>query len=362
MNSLVLLFASLAFAATARAHGITTADQDAILAGGNLEYLALGAKHMLTGYDHLLFLFGVMFFLTRFGEIVKFITAFTLGHCLTLVFATLLHIRTNYFLIDAVIALTVCYKAFDNLDGFRQWIGTPPPSLLGAVFLFGLIHGFGLSTRLQQLPLGQDGLVVRILSFNVGVELGQVLALVVMGAILAGWRKTPSFAKLSAVANVTLMSVGVLLFLMQLHGFQHTKFPEELIPHDDGLHHAADGQAVAADSVQGHSHNTKIPGSVAEIWQAIEKRQDQLRKTIAAKNLEDAHDFAFAIRDLANALVARAAGAQKADADSAAKAIAVLASAIDNSSAADAQEATDASARALDGAVSALKTAFPPPN
>jgi hypothetical protein len=184
----------------------------------------------------------------------------------------------------------------------------------------------------------------------------------VMGAILAGWRKTPSFGRFSAVANVALMSAGALLFLMQLHGFQHTKYPEELIPHDDGLHHAAEGKAVAADSVQGHSHNTKVPGTVAEIWQTIEKRQDQLRKTIAAKNLEDAHDFAFAIRDLANALVAQAAGAQKADADAAARTIAVLASAIDNASAADAQEATDASARALDGAVSALKAAFPPSN
>jgi hypothetical protein len=169
MKLLYPLLAALAFAATARAHGVTAADKDAILAGGNFEYLLLGAKHMLTGYDHLLFLFGVMFFLTKFGEIVRFITAFTVGHCLTLVFATLLHIQANYFLVDAVIALTVCYKAFDNLDGFRKWIGTTPPNLLGAVFFFGLIHGFGLSTRLQQLPLGRDGLVLRILSFNVGV-------------------------------------------------------------------------------------------------------------------------------------------------------------------------------------------------
>lgn len=351
-----------AFPLAALAHGMTKADQQTALAGGNLEYLKLGATHMLTGYDHLLFLFGVMFFLTRFGEIVKFITAFTLGHCITLVFATLMRIQANYFLVDAVIALTVCYKAFDNLDGFRKWIGTQPPSLLGAVFLFGLIHGFGLSTRLQQLPLGQDGLVLRILSFNVGVELGQILALVVMAAILAGWRKTASFAKFSAAANVALMSVGALLFLMQLHGFQHTTFPEELIPHDDALHHDGAAAGGSAASVQGHTHNTKIPGTVAEIWQTIEKHQDQLDKNVRAKNLEDAHDYAFAIRDLARALVEKAPAPQKSAVDAAAKSISALAVAIDNSSAADAQEATEAKARALGTAVAALKTAFPPSN
>src|SRR5215207_3699296 len=182
---------------TASAHGISEADKQGILAGGNLEYIKLGATHMLTGYDHLLFLFGVMFFLTKFKDIVRFITAFTLGHCITLVFATLLQIKANYYLIDAVIALTVCYKAFDNLDGFRKYIGMQPPSLLGAVFLFGLIHGFGLSTRLQQLPLGQDGLILRILCFNVGVEAGQIIALAIMSLFLATWRATASFPKFS---------------------------------------------------------------------------------------------------------------------------------------------------------------------
>jgi len=220
---LVLLLATL----TASAHGISDADKQGILDGGNWEYLKLGAAHMLTGYDHLLFLFGVMFFLTRFTDIVKFITAFTLGHCVTLIFATLLRIKADYYLVDAVIAMTVCYKAFDNLDGFKKYIGVAPPNLLGAVTLFGLIHGFGLSTRLQQLPLGQEGLVLRILSFNLGVEVGQIVALSGMWILLAGWRRTASFMKFSKVANAALMCAGVLLLLMQLHGYQHTRFSDE---------------------------------------------------------------------------------------------------------------------------------------
>src|SRR5215216_4273802 len=132
MKYIAIIAIQLLATLSAAAHGISEADKQGILEGGNLEYFKLGATHMLTGYDHLLFLFGVMFFLTRFRDIVKFITAFTLGHCVALVFATLLHIKANYYLVDAVIALTVCYKAFDNLDGFKQYIGVQPPSLLGA--------------------------------------------------------------------------------------------------------------------------------------------------------------------------------------------------------------------------------------
>jgi hypothetical protein len=250
MKFLGIILASLLFALTASAHGISESDQQGILEGGNFEYLKLGAKHMLTGYDHLLFLFGVMFFLTKFKDIVKFITAFTVGHCITLVFATLLHIRANYYLIDAVIALTVCYKAFDNLDGFRQYIGVQPPSLLGAVFAFGLIHGFGLSTRLQQLPLGDHGLVLRILSFNVGVEVGQILALAGMWIILSNWRKTASFMKFSKVSNATLMIAGFLLLLMQLHGYQHTRYSEDFPMNKDDHFH------IHEDMTHPHDHGT----------------------------------------------------------------------------------------------------------
>ena len=227
MKDVLLVTALWLATLTTFAHGISDADKQGILEGGNLEYIKLGATHMLTGYDHLLFLFGVIFFLTKFTDIVKFITAFTLGHCITLVFATLLHIKANFYLIDAVIALTVCYKAFDNLDGFKKYVGIQPPSLLGAVFLFGLIHGFGLSTRLQQLPLGHEGLVLRILSFNLGVEIGQILALTGMWFFLSNWRKTASFMRLSRVSNILLLAAGLLLLLMQLHGYQHTQFADD---------------------------------------------------------------------------------------------------------------------------------------
>ena len=214
-------------------------DKQSILDAGYWEYLTLGAKHMLTGYDHLLFLFGVIFFLTKFRDILLFVTAFTVGHCITLIFATLLQIKANYYLIDAVIALTVIYKAFDNLEGFQTYLKVKSPSLVGMVFAFGLIHGFGLSTRLQQLPLGDEGLglVLRILSFNVGVEVGQVIALSVMLFLLSGWRKTASFAKFGKATNVSLMFTGILLLLMQLHGYQHTAYPDDYpLNRDDHYH------------------------------------------------------------------------------------------------------------------------------
>lgn len=212
--------------AVALAHGISEEDKQGLIDGGYLRYTWLGATHMVTGYDHLLFIFGVIFFLTGFRDVVKYITIFTVGHSLTLIFATVFGISANYFLVDAVIALSVCYKGFDNLDGFRKYLKMPSPNLLWVIFGFGLIHGFGLSTRLQQLPLGESGLIARILSFNVGVELGQVIALTVMLALIAGWRRTKSFDQFSAVSNAGLIAAGIFLFLMQMHGFGHTTDPD----------------------------------------------------------------------------------------------------------------------------------------
>lgn len=210
------------------AHGISEADRERMLNGGYLQYVGLGASHMLTGYDHLLFLFGVVFFLTRFAEIAKFVTVFTLGHCITLVFATYFKITWNYYLVDAIIAVSVIYKGFDNNGGFQRVFDMRSPNLLATVFGFGLLHGFGLSTRLQQLPLGDDStsMLLRILSFNVGVEVGQIAALSVMVGLLAFWRHLPSFKRFSFVANLALVYAGVYLLFVQLHGYQHDADPD----------------------------------------------------------------------------------------------------------------------------------------
>ncbi len=236
-----LMFAGLTFLLPvfAFAHGISAADKKAMLEGGYLKYMWLGTTHMLTGYDHLLFIFGVIFFLTTFKDIVKFISIFTLGHCITLIFATFFKITANYYLIDAVIAVSVMYKGFENIDGFKKHFQWEPPKLLRMVFIFGLIHGFGLSTRLQQLPLGNDemAMLLRILSFNVGVEVGQIVALSVMLIFLTGWRKAVSFAKFSYAANVGLIAGGIFLFFMQMHGYWHTSDPDAFpLNKDDHSH------------------------------------------------------------------------------------------------------------------------------
>jgi uncharacterized membrane protein len=212
---------------TTLAHGISPEDRQRMLDGGYLQYVGLGASHMLTGYDHLLFLFGVVFFLTTFRDVAKFVTVFTLGHCITLIFATFFKITWNYYLVDAIIAISVIYKGFDNNGGFQKHLGMASPNLLAAVFVFGLLHGFGLSTRLQQLPLGDDSLAMlyRILCFNVGVELGQIVALVVMVALLAAWRRRESFTRFSTLANLGLVFAGIYLLFMQLHGYQHDADP-----------------------------------------------------------------------------------------------------------------------------------------
>ena len=213
----------------ALAHGISDADRQRMLDGGYLQYVGLGASHMLTGYDHLLFLFGVLFFLSTFKDVVKFVTVFTLGHSITLVFATLLQITWNYYLVDAIIALSVMYKAFDNNGGFQKHFQMASPNLLWMVFGFGLLHGFGLSTRLQQLPLGDDRgeILGRILSFNLGVELGQIAALVVMVGALSLWRQRSSFQRFSHAANLALFYAGVYLLFTQLHGYQHDTHPND---------------------------------------------------------------------------------------------------------------------------------------
>ena len=233
---------------SALAHDVSEVARERMQNGGILDYIWTGAEHMLTGYDHLLFLLGVMFFLTRFIDILKFVTAFTIGHTITLVFATYAGISADHYLIDAVIAVTVMYKGFENLDGFRRWIGTAAPSLIVMVFIFGLIHGFGLSARLQDLTMAQEsGLLTRILFFNLGVELGQIAALVVMGVVIRAWQQTTVWEPITRVVNTGLVFFGFLLLLFQLHGYLH----------ESGHVHGPATEATAAGVP--HSHDGGEP-------------------------------------------------------------------------------------------------------
>lgn len=241
MQKLIFALFPLLFSTSSFAHGISAEAKRAMIEGGFFRYIVLGAEHMITGYDHLLFLFGVIFFLTTFKDIVRFISVFTVGHSITLIFATFMGITANYWLIDAVIAISVCYKGFDNNKGFQKYFGMEKaPNLLMMVFIFGLIHGFGLSTRLQQLPLGEKGfdMFMRIVSFNIGVEVGQIAALTVMLVILSKIRNTELFKRFSKVANDGLILAGFMLLLMQLHGYLHTSNPDEFgFSKDNHVHH-----------------------------------------------------------------------------------------------------------------------------
>lgn len=201
------------------AHGVSDADQETLANGGLLAYVLVGAKHMVTGYDHLLFLAGVIFYLSNFKDIVRFITVFTLGHSITLIGATYLGIKADEHLIDAVIALSVLYKGFENLGGFDKWFGVKSPNLLLMVFIFGLIHGFGLSTRLQSFALGEEQFLAKIVCFNVGVELGQIAALIPIVFIITRWRPLKSYDAFYKAANVYLVIAGIGLFIYQLYGY-----------------------------------------------------------------------------------------------------------------------------------------------
>lgn len=173
-------------------------------------FLYLGAKHMVTGYDHLLYLLGVVFFLRRVKDIVLYVSLFTLGHSITLMGGVLINLNVNAYLIDSIIGLSVAYKAFENIDGFKQVFGVQLDAR-SAVFLFGLCHGLGLATKLQELALSKDSLVINMLSFNVGVEIGQAIALAVIVVMLMQWRRRDDFQRHAFIANSTLMSLGFVL-------------------------------------------------------------------------------------------------------------------------------------------------------
>lgn len=211
----------LVLAPGALAHGVGAGDAGFLESNEGLAigpYLYLGAKHMVTGFDHLLFLVGVIFFLYRMKDVALYVSLFTLGHSLTLLVGVLGNIHANAYLVDAVIGLSVVYKGFDNLGGFQRFLGRQPNTKI-AVLGFGLFHGFGLATKVQELTLSQEGLVGNILAFNVGVEIGQVLALGGIILALDYWRRHPSYLGQAFLTNLLLMAGGFILVGYQLTGY-----------------------------------------------------------------------------------------------------------------------------------------------
>lgn len=216
-----LLLALAVGAGPAFAHGVEAGDKGYIQETSGIvfwPFVYLGAKHMVTGYDHLLFLFGVIFFLYKMKDIGIYVTMFAVGHSVTLLAGVLANVSVSSYLVDAIIGLSVVYKALDNMGAYQRWFGFQPDTR-GATLVFGLFHGLGLATKLQDFEMSADGLVVNLIAFNIGVELGQLLAL---GAILIAmgfWRKTPSFWKHAYLANVVLMALGFTLMGYQLVGY-----------------------------------------------------------------------------------------------------------------------------------------------
>jgi hypothetical protein len=209
----------------AGAHNVSKRDATFVVANNGraiVPFLYLGAKHMVTGYDHLLFLVGVIFFLYKLKDVVLYVSLFTIGHSLTLLLGVLGHINANPYIVDAIIGFSVVYKAFDNIDGFKRVLGFQPNTKI-AVLIFGLFHGFGLATKLQELALSQNGLVPNIVSFNVGVEIGQGLALVAVFIGLSYWRTRAGFLRHAFVTNTMLMVGGFLLVGYQITGYVVTR-------------------------------------------------------------------------------------------------------------------------------------------
>ncbi|MDO9423108.1 MAG: HupE/UreJ family protein [Methylobacter sp.] len=214
-------FFLLLFSPSVFAHGVDANTERFLLANQGIAigpFLYIGAKHMVTGYDHLLFLIGVIFFLFRTRDVLTDVSLFTLGHSLTLLFGVLNNMAVNPFLIDAIIGLSIVYKGFDNLGGFRRLFGFQPNTKI-AVMVFGLFHGFGLATKLQDFSLPQAALWKNLLAFNVGVELGQFIALLFILIALDFWRRHESFYRFSTATNTLLMTGGLILFGYQITGY-----------------------------------------------------------------------------------------------------------------------------------------------
>jgi hypothetical protein len=201
-------------------HGVTLGDQGYIqeITGVNIiPFIYLGAKHMVTGYDHLLFLFAVVFFLHRMSQVALYVSLFAIGHSTTLILGVYFNIQANAYVIDAIIGLSVVYKALDNLNAYQRWFNCQPNTRL-VTLIFGFFHGFGLATKIQDFDISTDGLLANLIAFNIGVEIGQLLALSCILIVMNYWRLQSSFVRQGYKANVVIMSGGFLLMFFQLSG------------------------------------------------------------------------------------------------------------------------------------------------
>lgn len=219
-----ILFFILVVPLMLQAHNVTVGDQGYIqeIKGKNIvPYMYLGAKHMVTGYDHLLFLVGVVFFLYKIKDIGLYVSLFAIGHSSTLLLGVFLEVDISAYLIDAIIGMSVAYKALDNLGAYKRWFGVQPNTKM-ATLIFGFFHGFGLATKILEFNIDADGLLTNLISFNIGVEIGQLLALSSILILMGFWRKTDVFIKQAYTANVVLMTSGFILMGYQLFGYVYT--------------------------------------------------------------------------------------------------------------------------------------------
>ncbi|MBF4518963.1 HupE/UreJ family protein [Flavobacterium sp. ANB] len=224
MNSkkiILLLILLLVGVNTLFAHGVDENTQTFLTGNDGAAFgpfLYIGAKHMLTGYDHILFLIGVLFFLYRPKEVLLYVSFFTIGHSITLLLGVMCDIAINAYLIDAIIALSIIYKGFDNLGGFQRFFGKQP-NAKAAVLIFGLFHGLGLASKLQDFKFDKEGLFTNLLGFNIGVEIGQFIALTFVLILITIWRRYPSFVRFSTLTNTMLIAAGFVLLGFQLTGY-----------------------------------------------------------------------------------------------------------------------------------------------
>ena len=252
----ILLLLSICIPFIGLAHGVPESTIKAMADASAYDYIYFGATHMLTGYDHILFLIGVVFFLSNYFDIFKFITAFTIAHCITLTFATLYGITANAYLVDAVIAFSVIYKGFENLDGFKKYFYIQAPNLVLMVFIFGLIHGFGLSTKIQEVAVATsiNLSVLQILSFNLGVEFGQIAVLILVFLIFK-MIKAELFDRIAKFSNWLLVIAGTFLLIFQLHGYftDHSQHYSKYIETNE-LHNIQHNHVEEHEHVQPHTH------------------------------------------------------------------------------------------------------------